>query len=200
MATQRQVVKGDHYKVESDQYVGVHRKMSEIMRQLDQKNGSPLDPNRLAAMLQRIVEGHLDYQTEYPVMLNFSGGLSSMLDIPRFKVDPEITENDFPIHQPPCARRVLRIVKFQHSKPCDEVVVEFRKQKKRFATVPEFLAFLRLYGEKKIKEFPIACLTPSTRIHPSAGPHMWACYGAGTYVLEKVTGDFGDDVAFLASA
>ena len=44
------------YSVTGDQYRGIDRKMREIMRQLDQKGGSPLDPNWVDQRLQQIVD------------------------------------------------------------------------------------------------------------------------------------------------
>jgi len=49
MATQKFVVTGEQYRV-------VDQRMREIKRQLDQKNGSPLDPYWVANKLQEIVE------------------------------------------------------------------------------------------------------------------------------------------------
>lgn len=49
MATQKFVVTGEQYRK-------VDRRMREIKRQLDQENGSPLDPDWVAGKLQEIVE------------------------------------------------------------------------------------------------------------------------------------------------
>jgi hypothetical protein len=43
------------FSVSGDQYRQIHRKMREILRQLDQKDGSPLDPDWVSARLQEIV-------------------------------------------------------------------------------------------------------------------------------------------------
>ena len=50
MATKEFVVTGDQYRV-------IDRRMREIKRQLDQEDGSPLDPEWVASELQRVVEG-----------------------------------------------------------------------------------------------------------------------------------------------
>ncbi|MDD5341409.1 MAG: hypothetical protein PHC97_03155 [Patescibacteria group bacterium] len=45
------------FTVAGDQYRMIDRKMREIKRELDQKNGSPLDPEWVARELQKIIEG-----------------------------------------------------------------------------------------------------------------------------------------------
>ncbi|HLD25580.1 MAG TPA: hypothetical protein VJC05_00885 [Candidatus Andersenbacteria bacterium] len=50
MAAQKFAVTGDQYRV-------VDRRMRDIMRQLDEKGGSPLDPDVLANALQVIIDG-----------------------------------------------------------------------------------------------------------------------------------------------
>ena len=56
MATKKHVVTGDRYRT-------IDRKMREIKRQLDQDNGSPLDPEAVIHALQKIVEGNLAKDT-----------------------------------------------------------------------------------------------------------------------------------------
>lgn len=45
------------YAITGDQYREIHCRMRDILRQLDQKSGSPLDPEGVATALQRILEG-----------------------------------------------------------------------------------------------------------------------------------------------
>ena len=44
------------FSVTGDQYRVIDRKMTEIKRQLNQKEGSPLDPTEVSDLLQRIIE------------------------------------------------------------------------------------------------------------------------------------------------
>ena len=48
-----------HHVVTGEQYRIVDRRMREIKRQLDQEDGSPLDPDWVSDELQRIVEGQI---------------------------------------------------------------------------------------------------------------------------------------------
>ncbi|MFA5187883.1 MAG: hypothetical protein WC460_00800 [Patescibacteria group bacterium] len=66
------------YSVTGDQYRVISRKMREIMRQLDQKGGSPLDPNWVDQKLQRIVDP-ITYFNK--VMGNFKEGFKEFLGV-----------------------------------------------------------------------------------------------------------------------
>lgn len=48
------------HPVTGDQYRTIDRRMREIKRQLDQVDGSPLDPQKVLDVLQAIVEGRFD--------------------------------------------------------------------------------------------------------------------------------------------
>lgn len=68
------VVTGDQYRI-------VDRRMREIMRQLDQKEGSPLEPNKVATVLdvlQGIIEGNFSGRSEFLKLI--SGGEHLVID------------------------------------------------------------------------------------------------------------------------
>lgn len=60
MATKKFVVTGDQYRV-------IDRRMREIKRQLDQDDGSPLDPEWVASELQKVVEGQGLFPTGFKI-------------------------------------------------------------------------------------------------------------------------------------
>lgn len=75
MATELHVVTGDQYRT-------IDRRMREIKRQLDQENGSPLNPNTVAAALQVIVEGNLGAETQ-PTEMTIAGRTYEILGLLR---------------------------------------------------------------------------------------------------------------------
>jgi hypothetical protein len=77
------------FSVSGDQYRSIDRKMRDIIRQLDKKSGSPLNPAVLNHWLQRLVESHGESMcrllNEYPLILPESVNIPMLIDELGFK-------------------------------------------------------------------------------------------------------------------
>lgn len=161
------------YVVDGDQYRTIDKKMREIKRQLDQSDGSPLDPLAVMVALQRIVEGEMDF--------SLAGGVAQVTHyIPEmaalkrrfpFGVDPDFDPGfrgvTFrPIEACKNAPHETYQAEFRYVYLCrgassEMALVEIVKCGLRPATVEELLAFDSAHPGEMMK-FPIVALGSTT--------------------------------------
>ncbi len=95
MATEKYVVTGDQYRM-------IDRKMREIKRQLDQRGGSPLDPNTVSKTLQEIIDPAIPQlgigkNIQPRMTVNYDTPIEEMIKSSRLEVfGKEITDKNFP--------------------------------------------------------------------------------------------------------
>lgn len=153
MATDKFVVTGDQYRV-------IDRRMREIKRQLDQDDGSPLDPRAVAHALQAIIEGRFSEEI-FPVTVDYNQSFRDMIKAGRYDlIDSEISEEHFPIDGQGRIETNLVLVHFNRKMSSDAVLKELEQRGLRPGMLPELLAFGAKYPDIQ-RQFPIIALGSS---------------------------------------
>jgi hypothetical protein len=156
MATKKYVVTGDQYR-------DIDRRMREIKRQLDQKSGSPLNPekvNEALQNLQTIIEGIEDKKPDnvFPITVDYNHSLADMIKAGNYDwVNSDINSKHFPVKGK--GKHELEAVLFHFDRyiESEEAIAEMDKQGYRPGKVEELLALGEKYPDLQ-KEFPIVAL------------------------------------------
>lgn len=177
------------FAVTGDQFVVIDDRMREVKRQLRLKGGSPLDPERVAEALQRIVEGRCEViaagdgsATEaaplYPITVDYGMTLAEMIAAGRYdSQNSDINTQNFPITGEGQVDRELHLVHPNKVASTEEVLAKLDRLGLRPAKIEELLAFGAKYPNLQ-KKFPVVTLG-SVWQHPSGGRHV--AYLAGWY-------------------
>ena len=161
------------YVVEGDEYRKIDRKMRDIKRQLDQTEGSPLDPFEVMVALQCIVEGRFERSSA-------AGTAHVVYAIPAMKelrrrfphfVDSDFSPDSHGIRFKPIKACLMvnlqphevefRYAHFARGKSTDEALEEIDRAGLRPARVEELLAYDERYP-KEMSRFPIIALGSTT--------------------------------------
>lgn len=164
MAT-KHVVNGDQYRI-------IDRKMREIKRQLDQNEGSPLNPDVVSRALQEVIDGYyLRYlMPDYPVIVDYDLSLVDMIGAGNYSsVESDITAEHFPIEGKGRRKVNLKLVHFNMSITKEEVLEGIKKQSLRPGRIEELLAFGTAYPEIH-SWFPVLC--PGSVYVDQKGRHL----------------------------
>lgn len=153
MATKKYVVTGDQYRI-------IDRKMREIKRQLDQKSGSPLNPEKVAKALQNlqtIIEGKKP-DNVFPITVDYNRSLIEMIKAGRYDwVHSDINAKHFPLKGKGKHELTAILFPFNYDIETDDAIAEINKQGYRPGLIEELLALGEKYPDLQ-KEFPIVAL------------------------------------------
>ncbi|HTW96078.1 MAG TPA: hypothetical protein VMD74_00265 [Candidatus Methylomirabilis sp.] len=141
------------FAVGSDQYRTIDLRILEIKRQLNQKSGSPLDPEKVADALQTIIESGAQITVKRfpkPVLVDYSISLSSMIKVGNYDggdLDAIAAHKFFG----PRGRELFDpyLVRFNRSVSTKTIISTLIQRKLRAANIAELLAFGAKYPEEQ---------------------------------------------------
>lgn len=151
------------YVVTGDQYREIDRRMREIKRQLDQKSGSPLKPEKVAKVLQNlqtIIEGKKVDKVDnvFPITIDYNRSLAKMIKAGKYgEVNNDIKAKHFPLKGKGKHELNVTLFHFDRCMESEDVVAEMNKQGFRPGLIEELLALGKKYPDLK-KELPIVAL------------------------------------------